>query len=362
MDPVDVFDGFKFPDPVELEPMPAYRGDPVNWGGIEEVYGGQPLPELEVYGDAPGADDYMPFEVRAIRDDAGWLLTLEPGYVEEIHPQRGCADALGYWTPTINGEDMDVPVLDENDFPEIEVEVGDTVWLHILTNCEGLIAAHGAAPTEDPVRIEVFAAALTSTHHRPPNPDEDECPDGGVEGDYWIRLFSVEADGANIRIVQKWRGNYLWRKMLWMGENLGVGERVFKEYDCDADRWRFRGLFGDHGIDIAEGADDIDFNFNAENIGGHNEVYVDDDEGFPATAKAQFRTIKQRDTDPQVMVSTDGETIKVEGNGIDGSLTFLDCNEATVLTLTWTDGLMQDAGAFQVTLGDCDSGGGTGTP
>jgi len=76
-----------------------------------------------------------------------------------------------------------------------------------------------------------------------------------------------------------------------------------------------------------------------------------------------FRRIKGLGSpDGQVQVTEDGGAILVRGNGIDGTLTWLDCDDAPTLLLEWKDGLIITAGAQEFKAGCAPTATPTGTP
>lgn len=55
-----------------------------------------------------------------------------------------------------------------------------------------------------------------------------------------------------------------------------------------------------------------------------------------------------------------GGKTKNEAVGGDGSLVFTDCDGATIASISWQRGLIQEDGEQPVEVGSCDGGGGTG--
>ena len=85
------FDDFRFPDPVELEPLPNYEGVDNNFGGYEPNWGGEHgnEPRLLLEGEeaaAGGEGDLRAFRAYDVQDSAGqWSCLITAGVVVESH-------------------------------------------------------------------------------------------------------------------------------------------------------------------------------------------------------------------------------------------------------------------------------------
>jgi len=104
--------------------------------------------------------------------------------------------------------------------------------------------------------------------------------------------------------------------------------------------------------------DTVDFRSLKQLDGDGVPIISDDGEN-----SIPFRRIKGLGSpDGQVQVTEDGGAILVRGNGIDGTLTWLDCDDAPTLLLEWKDGLIITAGAQEFKAGCAPTATPTGTP
>jgi hypothetical protein len=94
---------------------------------------------------------------------------------------------------------------------------------------------------------------------------------------------------------------------LWTGENVGGGANVFKDHKEDSNVYRFRSVRGDYGISETEASDEVELDFRAANVGAGKPVWVvPEQNGQPAEdppdGPAEFRSIAERVTQPQIRV------------------------------------------------------------
>ncbi len=108
----------------------------------------------------------------------------------------------------------------------------------------------------------------------------------------------------------------------------GVFYNVLKTYIPDDDEVQFRSLeqLGGSGVGVI-----------SPTASGANTI--------------AFRRVKQRESpSTQVQVSEDSEGILVQGNGVDGTLMWYDCEGNSLALLTWEDGLIT-SGSISFTAG-----------
>lgn len=315
-----------------------------------------------------GPPRFAPLAIRKIVEGETVTFGVKVGFgvIVEIIPKGGETsppDATLEHIPLIQPETPEggdppdkIPLDGET---EIIIGDGDTVFVKYRTDDMGYIFGEPGEEEEDKrPTIEFDAAPPSSVHYQPPNPDEEE----GVEGEYHIKLFKLSANpetGAT-EIEYFCQSDIFHYHEVWKGENTGTGAEVFKERDAEADSYKYRTLVGRYGIQEEQTEDDIKFDFYGENVGDGCPVFVEDEDG-PEEGPAQFRTIKQRPTQPQVTVVCEPanpgdplpDTITVQGNGVDGSLVTVDCDDVETTILQWADGLITTSGEVRVNLGEC---------
>ena len=197
--------------------------------------------------------------------------------------------------------------------------------------------------------FEVDDDAIDSVHYFPAIGDYE-----GSVGAVKYKLFILDSATGTIQKVLSGQNLLHYAERFTM-TNLESGSgtiyKVLKDYDDATDTVNFRTL---------------------SQLGSVSEPIIVDG----VTDSIEFKGIKQRDTDPQVMVSTDGDDILVEGNGVDGDNASVTVSDGLVtvvksmpsgidyeltfsagsgddLVLTWTNGILTDAqfGGFASAVG-----------
>lgn len=284
------------------------------------------------------------------RAAGNYYLRLEPGRVCSANPKSAAADEDGidYLVPEINGTPMDEKD-DQEDFPNINIDDGQTVYARIERTAEGVVVP--------PVMIIADSRDKESKHYFPADPD-----DSGTTETYQYRRildFDVVFDEVEIKV---WRRSDIdLEPYLWTGSNVGEGSNVFKEHDQENGVYNFRKISGCYGLEdkltaTNPGQDEntLQIDFEAENVGQtytgvKANVYVEydeDDDNSTCDDKAQFRPITHgAETDrQQIEVEADGEVIRVRGNDVKKQIVFQNCNSEELLRLEFEDGLLKDAG------------------
>lgn len=234
-----------------------------------------------------------PFAVIGIeKNGSTYLVTIKEGWVIERISKSGDGPVVKFHIPEAADKGLDsIPR------PQIGMSIGDTLWCRIKTGITGEINA--------PPDIFPSAGDQNGTHHFPEDPEGS-----GGEGTYLIKLFKLEDDGGTPIVKVYQQSDIEHWSVLWTGENLGGGSRVFKEH--------------------AEG----------ENI-------------------YYFRTIHHRDAKRQIEVIEEGDLIRVWGNEKEGSLVILGDESTGTTLLEWEDGLITSEGEKKIAVREytvCDDG------
>ena len=254
----------------------------------------------------------MPFEPIKIKDG---LVTHEPGTFSFIVPEEDAP--IEVTTVAIGGVAMDADIT-----PELEVAIGQVVYLHFKTDYKGKpIAVDEAGSFAELVTDEAFK---TSTHFNP----KDNNGGGGIDGEYWVEIYSLTGkkdgdgnEGAGVQgaapgdaVVNSGSptryGNYDWslgyQQIVNLGGDLDRGADpelgledqpvagVYGSTDKVTGELKLRSIAGDFGIKATERASDIGLEFDAENVGlGESsygaEVFIDDPLRNQFLDKAKFR-------------------------------------------------------------------------
>lgn len=304
--------------------------------------GGTVLRILDRSRDArPGT--FSPFEVvEASKMESGdYEVELEPGRVRSANPVRaaGGGDGWDYAIPTVNGTPMDEED-EEGNFPRLVVPVGKWIYCKVERDPEGVLVG---VP-----EMVVDEAEKDSTHYQPVNP-----LDSGVEEKFqYVRIVAIEETEEELALK-------VWRKsdielvnQLWAGRNVGAGGDPFKRHNAADGRWEFRRTHGRHGIEAETAGDNIEADFDGENLqgegsaGGRGEVYVVPPQNVKLQGgKAQFREIVSGPSGRDETKIEQGEKeIRVMGNAVNGSLTFVNADGNVILTLKWQDGYWKTPG------------------
>jgi hypothetical protein len=172
--------------------------------------------------------------------------------------------------------------------PQISMSTGDTLWCKFATDPQGVI-------TGEP-EILVAGDDQEGRHYSPEDPQGP-----GSDGQYVVKLFKLEDDGGNPTVKPFQQSDIEHWAPLWTGENKGDGAGVFKQHAED-----------DH-------------------------IY-------------QFRTLKGRESQPQIEVVEEGDLIRIKGNAKDGSLAIEGASSSSEPLLEWKDGLLTSEGERKLTV------------
>ena len=157
--------------------------------------------------------------------------------------------------------------------------------------------------------IVVSAAYQDGIHYYPTDPEGS-----GGNGDCYVKLFKLEMDGASPRVLVYQQSDIEHWAQLWTGENVGGGQRIYKKHDEATNIYQFRSLAG-RGTYTADSPD--------------------------AGVTAQIKTV------------TDGDLVRVIGNGRKGARIWKDCDGNEVFRIEWSDGLITSGGYYMMEAG-CD--------
>jgi len=226
---------------------------------------------------------YCPLTPLFLRKESGqWKVQWRPGYVYELYP-----DTSGTGPVTEYEIFIGATALSASTAPDLEIDLGDFIYLHWETDPHGAIQELSAGISAE---IVALGSEQDSTFAVLP----DGTGSGGTDGSYYLLLGEVETvDGFASISKAGWRGNFWWKAGYNALENVGTGEKIYKEYD----------------------------------ISGDNK---------------QLRSLVERASDPQILLSQNGDDeIRIEGNGNDCTITFK-AGYTTRGTLIFKDGLLVD--------------------
>lgn len=297
-----------------------------------------------------------PFSVIEVSESGGgYEVTLEPGRVCSANPvaaaQTPPQDGYDYFIPEISGTPMNQRDAD-GEYPKVQVGEGETIYCRIKRTATGIV--------ESPVAIVVDERDKESSHYQPPDP-----ADSGTEEIYqYRRIVDLDVVSGEVELTVWRRSDIDLEPFLWVGENVGTGSEVFKEHDEVDGVYNFRRVLGCYGLVDAVEDDSVKLSFEAENVGDSQSgtkanVYVEPDPAdFPVCQdKAEFRPITQGEFSDrqQIQVVEDLEVVRVQGNGVNGTINFEDCNSATLFSLTFEDGLITTVVNTTVQIPACPS-------
>jgi hypothetical protein len=181
------------------------------------------------------------------------------------------------------------------------MSIGDIAWCRYQTSVTGAVTA---AP-----EIIVAAANQDGTHYYPTDPEAS-----GANGDGYVKLFKLELDGGSplVRVYQQSDIEHV--AQLWTGENVGGGERIFKKHDEATNVYQWRTVAG-------------------------RGTYTGDEPDSGVTE--------------QIKVVTDGDLVRVLGNGVKGSLWYSGTGYpgSAMKILEWDDGLVTTSGDWLLSQG-----------
>ena len=298
-----------------------------------------------------------PFAVIGIEKDGGnYEVIIKEGWVIERKPKaESDAPAVLFHMPKVGDDKLNMIPR-----PKIGMSIGDTLWCKFNTDMQGEL-------TEDPEMI-VSGEDENGTHYQPEDPEES-----GVEGIYYVKILKLENDEGSPRVMVYQQSDIEHWAVLWTGENLGAGARVYKKHVDLENVFKFRTVRGDYGINQVETWDEVQLDFDGENVGVGCPVWVEpldaqgQPEPDPPDGPAQFRSIAERETQPQIRVECEPanpgdplpDTIRIVGNEKNGAI-LLDQGEDGVSELArWEDGLVTTAGEITLKVEEymvCENG------
>jgi hypothetical protein len=200
----------------------------------------QSLPPFSVIGIEKGASSYQ--------------VIIKEGWVIERKPKSEDVPTVKFHMPK-SGEDR----LDMIPRPKIAMNLGDTLWCKYQTDTMGEVSGEP--------EVIVASNDQDGSHYQPQDPEES-----GQEGTYYVQLFKLEdADGSpRVKVFQQSDIEH-WA-VLWTGENLGGGSRVYKKHLDSANKFQFRSLLGVDGIRAGEVGDEIHIGGDGAHL--NLEIYV----------------------------------------------------------------------------------------
>ena len=294
-----------------------------------------------------------PFSVIEVEAAAGnnYNLRFEPGRVCSANPVAAAAtpaaDGYDYTVPEIAGTAMDQKDA-AGDYPSLSVEDGFSVYCKIKRSTAGVLVT--------PVELVSAARTQISGHYFPPEPNSS----GTEEVFQYRRILDLDVVSGEVEIKVWRRSDIDLEPYLWEGDNIGTGSDVFKEHNEGDGVYNFRRINGCYGLASAVSGDSVKLDFEGENggasvSGNKAKVYIEPGAGVACADKAKFRQLAQGSASDhrQIQVAEDGELVRIQGNGVDGSLVLKNCAGAAVATIAWEDGLVTTVNTFELSLGDC---------
>jgi len=370
---------FELPAPRELEPLEPYVG--VDAGFSSENMYVDPGPIFEEVDKGVGGDTAQfrrPLQPYNLLDgDSSGdppSVYITPGYFIHTHFRNAgytggnpASSAAAVEIPEIEEDGAWVPIADsglsdssgENwSRPRLTLPADESyIYLYFHTDEHGWVCPpdESAGVSGDPaVQIISSEDEKETVHHIPP--DEDGT---GGNGEYYIQIakVTVNDDDEHALVHEGRQDNFLWQEAFVL-QNVGAGANIFKEFNVNDDTNDLRTPVGNYAITAVESGDDIDIHLDAATLGAGVDVYIPELDGDKVLAAvAEFRSIAERASNPQVRVAkraADGTTIQVEGNGVDRTYTFDDCNDNTN-ELIFVDGLLSSGSAANFThYGQCN--------
>jgi len=262
---------------------------------------------------------FMPI-LKAEKGEGGFTykIALSKGYVVERRIPDG--QALIYHFPTGLVDDDDKPIYQA-------ISDGQAIYIKVLVKKDGTI--------EEEPSVLVAEDELAGAHYKPKIFDF-----GGSDGEhnYKIAVFEIVDSKPSL-------------KLYGAGDNIDhYDERVTME-NLEAE-----GNCYEVGKTYNEPADKVEFR-KLKQLDGEGATIIKDQN----EETINFRRIKERAYPAQIEVTEEGDAIKIQGNGVSGTLTHIPCTGgAGTPILVWDDGLIT-SGSTSFTAG-CTSGSGREIP
>jgi hypothetical protein len=217
--------------------------------------------------------------------------------------------------------------VDEDDNPIYhEITDGQAIYVKVLVKKDGTI--------EEEPSVLVAEDELAGAHYKPKIFDFVGS-DG--EHNYKIAVFEIVDNKPRL-------------KLYGAGDNIDhYDERVTME-NLEAE-----GTCYEVGKTYNEPADKVEFR-KLKQLDGEGAAIIKDQN----EETINFRRIKERTSPAQIQVTTEGDAIKIQGNGAEGFLKHINCTGVETEILAWVDGLIT-SGSASFTAG-CTSGSGREIP
>ncbi len=316
-----------------------------------------------------GVTEYAPFALRSIKEvTAGnYEVTLEPGRVKMATPVDAAdtgppaGSGYAYYVPEIGGVPMNEKDVDGK-LPTIALVSGEMIFCQVERGPTGVV--------QGTVQMVVGDTGDNSDHYQPTDPagsGHDSLHDK-------IRILEIEVVADELE-VKVWRKSDIdLTPFLWTGENVGGGSRVFQEHDEQEGVYKFRSITGCWATEVTEQGETIQVEWEGENVGdgslgssgSFGQILIEkaeEDPGNPICGEAaKFKTILQGavSTRKQIEIVNEDENVRIQGNGKNGSILWVDCEGEDVTLLTYRDGLVTSDGEAIITAG-CSDGLPSGT-
>jgi len=264
---------------------------------------------------------FMP-KLRGSKDDPeAYEIAIAKGYVVERRIPDG--QALIYHFPTGIVDDDDKLI-----YPPIED--GQAIYIKVMVEKDGTI--------EEEPSVLVAEDELAGAHYKPKIFD---FAGAAGEHNYKIAVFEIVNNKPRL-------------KLYGAGDNIDhYDERVTME-NLEAE-----GNCYEVGKTYNEAADKVEFR-KLKQLDGEGATIIKDQN----EETINFRRIKERAYPAQIEVTEEGDAIKIQGNGVSGTLTHIPCTGgAGTVILEWDDGLItSNSASFTAGCTSTGSGGGGGMP
>jgi len=262
-----------------------------------------------------------PFSVLSLRKNSSntYAVQLQEGWVIERKTRYdSTVDAVSFHEVNLAGAAMSTR-------PRNEVILAHDQYAYVQfwTSAEGFVTSTPA--------INVASTVPNSTHHQPAS-----GAGSGAYGNYNVKLFKLTVDNGSPKIIVHQQSD-IEHTRLPTFRNVGGERYIHKDWDGAADRYDFRTLKQHEPSGRTYGKVIVDF--------VNNELDDQND-------AIKFSAIAERATDPQINVNDDNSgIITVEGNNVNGTILWVDCDGDDTTLLQWKDGLVTSVGEQIITAG-----------